>query len=195
MGRKTLLFIVLGLFFIMGFKFMSYQEKMQSGEKYLIEKKYSQAEEIFKSVSVEIIKQEPENDEDKMALNIIIPQVYFKLGEAQYWGRKPEDALVNYEKVVNYEVESLYFRKALFNVANIKFSAKKYAAAREQFNRLVKNYGSSQEAPEAQYYIGVSYEMEGNYEQALISFKKFLTLFPKHEWAGEINRKIEEIQK
>ncbi len=195
MGKKIIYFMFLGLFFIVGFKFMSYQEKIQMGEKYLSEKKYSQAEGVFNSVLVEIIKLEPENEEEKIALNIIIPQIYFKLGEAQFNQGNYDSAQINFESTLSYPNESAWNPKALYYLGKINFGAKKYSIARGNFSTIVDSYTSSKEAPEAQYYIGVSYEMEDNKEQAIISFKKFLTLYPKHEWVGEINKKIGEIQR
>ncbi len=58
------------------------------------------------------------------------------------------------------------------------FTAKDYPRAVAEFEKLVKHYGNSECASEAQYYAGLSYEEQGKYYFAFESYQKVVEEYP-----------------
>ncbi len=71
-------------------------------------------------------------------------------------------------------------------VAKILFVQKDYAPAIKEFQKLVKNYPKAREAAEAQYYIGMSHELTGNYYEGFKSYQVVIDKYPFSERAAEI---------
>jgi outer membrane protein assembly factor BamD len=71
-------------------------------------------------------------------------------------------------------------------VAKAFFDQKSYPLAIKEFNKLVKHYPRSREAADAQYYIGMSQELLGNYYDAYKAFQVVIDKYPFSERAAEI---------
>jgi outer membrane protein assembly factor BamD (BamD/ComL family) len=80
--------------------------------------------------------------------------------------------------------------KAIYNIGLIDYDQKNFKEARDSFNRIVTEYPDSEEAPQSQYYIGLSYELENNKTEAELAFKKFINIYPKHPWIEKVNMKL-----
>ncbi len=71
--------------------------------------------------------------------------------------------------------------------------AKDYKKARDEFQKLLKHYPRAREAAEAQYYIGLSQENEGQSAQAFKSYQVVIQKYPFSERSGEIIKRQYEI--
>lgn len=66
------------------------------------------------------------------------------------------------------------------------YEAKEYKMAVREFNKLVKNYPQSKEAPEAQYYLGRVLEDQGKLYEAFKAYQTVIDMYPFSELAAEI---------
>lgn len=66
------------------------------------------------------------------------------------------------------------------------YLAKDYSRAISEFKRLIKAYPQSELAPDAQYYIGRSYEERREYYTAFLAYQKVIDTYPRSELTEEI---------
>lgn len=76
--------------------------------------------------------------------------------------------------------------KDQLDVAKEAFAAKDYSTALKAARRTVKVWPLSDYAPEAQYYIGRTYEARGNYERAFKEYQKVVERYPKLDLFREV---------
>ncbi len=69
------------------------------------------------------------------------------------------------------------------------YHAKKYKEAVSEFNKLLKSYPRAKEAPEAQYYIGLSWEEQDNLVEAFKQYQVVVDKYPFSERSAEIVRR------
>lgn len=60
------------------------------------------------------------------------------------------------------------------------YQAKKYAAARGKFAQYLKSHSQGPKAPEARYYLGDSFYLEGKYYEAAVELNKMAKQYPQH---------------
>lgn len=187
---KIILFLTC-FFMLTGFRLVSKQKDIDSTEILIKEKKYSQAEETLNSILkvFQAVNDDDPESPEVIAKNILTPQIYFRLGDIQYKQRKYDDAIIYFEKIIYLPTRTDWNIQAYYYSGMAEFYLKKYNSAREYFSHL-NDYKNSKEAQEGLYYIGLCYELEGNKEQAIASFKKFLDFYPKHPWAEKAKEKI-----
>ena len=65
-----------------------------------------------------------------------------------------------------------------FNLGYKDYQDKKYKQAIREFKKLVVFFSKSKYAPEAQFYIGQSYEKMGDYYQAFKAYQKIIDTYP-----------------
>ncbi len=185
--------LLVSFFILAGFEFETVQNEWNSAEKLINEKQYSQAEEILNSILNNLkAVNESSSEMEKMAKNIMTPQIYFGLGQIQYEQDNFENAIKCFNEITNFDIRSMWDVQAIYYSGMSEFNLKKYNEARGYFSRLVIDHKNSKEASEGQYYIGLSYELENNKGQATASFNKFLVLYPKHPWAEKVKEKKEK---
>ena len=184
--------LVITCFFVLtGFEFVTVQNDLNSAEQLIEENKYAQAEEILDSITNNLnAVNESSPEMEKMAKNILTPQMYYRLGEIQYKQNKYENAIPYFNNVINFEIRTLWDIKAIYYLGMSEFNLKKYIEAREHYSRLLNDHKDSNEAAEGLYYTGISYELENDKEQEIDTFKKFLELYSGHPWAGKVRSKI-----
>ncbi len=68
--------------------------------------------------------------------------------------------------------------KAQMEWALVFFEEKDYTRASKEFIRLVRSYPRSELAPEAQYLVGVSFELMGRVGAAVTAYKQVLEIYP-----------------
>jgi tol-pal system protein YbgF len=68
--------------------------------------------------------------------------------------------------------------QALYLEAKKKFDASNYEAAREGFEQLISTYPHSQNADNAQFWIGETYYSEKWYEKAILEYQKVIEKYP-----------------
>ncbi|MBI4335634.1 MAG: tetratricopeptide repeat protein [Candidatus Omnitrophica bacterium] len=66
------------------------------------------------------------------------------------------------------------------------YLAKLYPKAISEFKKLIKVYAQSELAPDAQYYIGRSYEERMEYYAAFLAYQKVIDVYPRSELTDEI---------
>ncbi|MEW6087440.1 MAG: tetratricopeptide repeat protein [bacterium] len=190
-GKRFNLFFIGIISFILlpGFEINDIQEKLEEGDRLISAKKYAEAENILNEILQEVSKENP-NPQEELSKNIVIPRIYFNLGAIQYKQEKFENAKSYFEKVLNFQFKSYWDVKAIYNMGLIDYDLKKYEEARKNFIRILAEYPDSGDAPQAQYYIGLCYELENNKADAKDAFKKFIELFPKHPWIEKVKMKL-----
>lgn len=87
---------------------------------------------------------------------------------------------------------------AASGVYRMAYLFKKYKNTRpravELFKWLLEHHPNHPKAPEAQYYLGECYEKMGKYEEALLAYKKTVSLYPLHEISEGAKEKILEMR-
>lgn len=66
------------------------------------------------------------------------------------------------------------------------YLAKDYARAIAEFKKMIKAYSQSELAPDAQYYIGRSYEERRENYAAFLAYQKVIDVYPRSELTDEI---------
>lgn len=66
------------------------------------------------------------------------------------------------------------------------YEAKDYKFALDEFKKLIKHYGDSVEAPEAQYYLGLCLEELGKYYDAYQAYQKVIAKYPFSTRTGDV---------
>ncbi|MDD5680815.1 MAG: tetratricopeptide repeat protein, partial [Candidatus Omnitrophica bacterium] len=66
------------------------------------------------------------------------------------------------------------------------YDAGEYTKSINEFEKLVKNYPNSVNAPSAQYYIGRAYEAIEDYYEAFLAYQKTIDKYPYNERVDEI---------
>ncbi|MCM8781608.1 MAG: outer membrane protein assembly factor BamD [Candidatus Omnitrophica bacterium] len=66
------------------------------------------------------------------------------------------------------------------------YLVKDYSKAIIEFKKLIKVYPQSELAPDAQYYIGRSYEERREYYAAFLAYQKVIEIYPRSELTDEI---------
>lgn len=81
-----------------------------------------------------------------------------------------------------------------YEAALALFKAGKFKEAAGAFDKFVKTYPDSEQAPAAQYWLGNSYEMLGDCKQVITSQQKLLAKWPKNSRAPDAMAKIGQCQ-
>jgi tol-pal system protein YbgF len=71
--------------------------------------------------------------------------------------------------------------EALYKQAQDTFKGGDTAKAREQFSKMIEQFPSHKLASNARYWIGETYYLEKNYEQAVLEFQKVIKEYPGKE--------------
>ncbi len=66
------------------------------------------------------------------------------------------------------------------------FEQKEYERARREFQKLLRAYKESPQAAEAQYYLGRSFEEDGDYYKAFLEYRKTIQTYPSTKRFDEI---------
>jgi outer membrane assembly lipoprotein YfiO len=73
------------------------------------------------------------------------------------------------------------------------FDKADYDKARIEFQKLLKHYKDSPEAPEAQYHIGRCREEKGDYYEAFLAYRKTLQVYPSTARFNEVLERMAQI--
>jgi CRP-like cAMP-binding protein len=92
-------------------------------------------------------------------------------------GRKEyQKALDAFKDIVKSGDEQEYIVKSLFEIGRSLFYMKHYDAAIKHFTQFLQKYPKAAELPDALFYIGQSYQENGDAERAQTFYKKILSL-------------------
>ncbi len=69
----------------------------------------------------------------------------------------------------------------LYDDAQIDFKEKRYADARQKFEKFAKDFPKHALAPNSYFWLGESYYADKKYEDAILAYESFLKKYPAHE--------------
>lgn len=69
----------------------------------------------------------------------------------------------------------------LYDDAQIDFKEKRYADARQKFEKFAKDFPKHALAPNSYFWLGESYYADKKYEDAILAYEAFLKKYPRHE--------------
>jgi tol-pal system protein YbgF len=69
--------------------------------------------------------------------------------------------------------------ETIFNEGYKSLTEGRYKDARDNFKLLLSKHPGSAKASDAQYWLAESYYREGNFEEAILAFQKFIDTYPK----------------
>jgi tol-pal system protein YbgF len=69
----------------------------------------------------------------------------------------------------------------LYDDAHIDFKEKRYAQARQKFEKFTKDFPKHTLAPNSYFWLGESYYADKKYEDAILAYEAFLKKYPVHE--------------
>lgn len=69
----------------------------------------------------------------------------------------------------------------LYDDAQIDFKEKKFSAARQKFEKLIKENPEHKLASNSQFWIAETFYSEKKYEDAILSYETFIKKYPKHD--------------
>jgi outer membrane protein assembly factor BamD len=110
--------------------------------------------------------------------------VFISAPAQAYWIWTPKTG-----KFVNPKTEVRSTPKEQLAFAMRLFDDKSYEDAKKEFKKLIKNYPKAVEAAEAQYYLGLIDETQGNLYEAFQAYQKVIDKYPFSERIGEINER------
>jgi outer membrane protein assembly factor BamD len=98
-----------------------------------------------------------------------------------YWIWTPKTG-----KFINPKTEVKSTPKDQLEFSRRLFDAKSYEEAKKEFKKLIRNYPKAVEAAEAQYYLAMIEEAQGNLYEAFLAYQKVIDKYPFSERIGEI---------
>ncbi len=117
----------------------------------------------------------------KRFIAAILLCLFFSQSAWAYWIWTPESKRWTNPKYAPKESpqEQLNFAKGYYE-------AKDYKTAINEFKKLVKYYSDAVEAPEAQYYLGLSLEEIGKYYEAYQAYQKIIDKYPFSQRTNDV---------
>jgi len=100
--------------------------------------------------------------------------IYFQKGQVSRFMNRLNDAVANYDAVINQYTTSTYRDKALFNKAEIYFENNRRDEARQYYSALISEYPQSQVVPYALAKRALAASSDGNLQSAVTDYKKIL---------------------
>ncbi|MBI3009185.1 MAG: outer membrane protein assembly factor BamD [Candidatus Omnitrophica bacterium] len=116
-----------------------------------------------------------------IAVSILTMGIFCTVIAEAYWEWTPKTG-----KWINPKHAVKATSKEQFKYGMELYNSRDYDKAILEFKKLIKNYSSSEEAPEAQYTIGLIYEDKGEYYEAFKSYQKVIEEYPSTERVNEI---------
>lgn len=98
---------------------------------------------------------------------------------------KPDSAIKYYRKVLDYGIDSLYAPTAMIQLGSALLRKERYQEARQVLDQLLGLEYASEHHPLAQRMIAVSYEEQGQYNQARDAYTAIIEKYPTHSIAYE----------
>ena len=119
----------------------------------------------------------------------------YHIGWSLYKQEKYREAIAVFNEMLTKHSGSQLVPKAIFGIANAYFKQGKFGEAIKHYQRVVDKYpnpirepGAEKVVnlrPEAQYYIGESFQGLQNYTEAIRAFEKVIQHYPTSEWADD----------
>ena len=177
--------------------------ELKLGEAYYFNEQYPEAVEALK----EFQAMHPTNEN--------IPYVFYLAGMAHFDQfsavdrdqKTTEVAKGYFERVVNNYPKSPYAAKAReklvkcleyladheFDIASYYMREKKYPAARDRFEGILRRYSGTTTAPKALYQLGESYRLEKNNVKAALAYEALVQHYPTHPLAKSAQLQLSQL--
>lgn len=115
--------------------------------------------------------------------NTSIEDAQFELAAALFRKNRYEDAIVEFERLIN-EIRTKKYRDAChYYIGNAYFSMKKYGEAERNFNIVVEKYKSGKYHSTSLYLAGRSIFLQNRYSDSIRSFDSYVNKYPSLEYA------------
>ncbi len=146
-----------------------------------------------------------------------IPFVIYRLGESHFEQftttdrdqKMTEIAKGYFETVITSHPKSPYAEKAKeklakcleylaeheFNIASFYLREKKYPAARDRFEEILRKYRNTPTAVKALFYLGETHREEKNGVKAALAYEALIQHYPESRLAGEAKTRLAQIEK
>ncbi|MFQ5647399.1 MAG: tetratricopeptide repeat protein, partial [bacterium] len=108
----------------------------------------------------------------------LLPDTLMSIGDCYAKLGRPSKALSSYQDLINRFPDSDLIYKALNEKGKIYLKQHEYARARNVLTQVIDSQ-KEELAVSAQYLIGITYEEEKNYQQAIVSLMKTAYLYPE----------------
>jgi len=177
--------------------------EIKLGEAYYLNKQYTEAVETLK----EFEGMHPNNENIPFALYISGMAHFDQFSTADRDQKLTEIAKGIFERVVNNYPQSPYAPKAQeklvkcreylaeheYDIASYYMREKKYPAARDRFEGIVRRYRTTTFAPKALYQLGESYRLEKNNIKATLAFEALAQHYPNDPLANNARAQLTQI--
>lgn len=177
--------------------------EMKLGEAYYLNKQYTEAVETLK----EFEAMHPNNENIPYALYIAGMSHFDQFSSADRDQKNTEIAKGYFERVVNNYPKSEYALKAHeklakcldylaeheYDIATYYMREKKYPAARDRFEGIVRRYRTTSVAPKALYNLGEAYRLEKNNVKAALAFEALTQYYPNDPLAKNARTQLTQL--
>ena len=111
--------------------------------------------------------------------------IYFQKGQVARFINRLNDAVANYDGVINNYTNSTYRDKALFNKAEIYFENNRRDEAKQHYGALITEYPQSQVVPYALAKRALAASTDGELQAAVTDYKKILDNYMSNKSLAE----------
>jgi len=177
--------------------------ELKLGEAYYFNKQYTEAVETLK----EFQAMHPNNENVPYALYISGMAHFDQFSSIDRDQKVTESAKGYFERVINSYPQSPYAAKSReklaqclqylaehqFHIASFYMGEKKYPAARERFEGILRLYKNTPTAAKALYQLGESYRLEKNIVKASLAYEALVEHYPTHALAKTAQVQLKEL--
>ena len=105
----------------------------------------------------------------------------------------PDSALYFYNKLLERPADSTYTPKAILESGQVMFLNRRFSEARQRLYNLLDNFDYARELyPQAQLFIGISYEEEGDFRSAEDAYTAVIENYPTNSLAFDTYLRLPE---
>ena len=179
--------------------------ELKLGEAYYLNEQYPEAVEAFK----EFVAMHPTNENIPFVLYLAGMAHFDQTSTIDRDQKLTEIARGYFERVVKDYPKSPYAPKAEeklakcleylaeheFGIASFYLSEKKYPAAQNRFEDIVRRYRSTPTAPKALYQAGESYRLDKNNVKAALAYEALIQHYPSHPLAKTAQAQLSDLAK
>jgi len=129
----------------------------------------------------------------RFATSPLVPNIDLIMAQALLRLQEFEESLRIYQRLL--QSDSVDVReKAAFDLGDVFFEKKDYAKAIKFYTQALTNYpGEASKYPNVSFNLGEAQFLSEKYKDGLASYKKFIDLFPQHEYAAYAWTRMGEI--
>lgn len=87
-----------------------------------------------------------------------------------------------------------YLAEHEFNIAHFYLTQRKYSAARDRFEEIVRKYRSTPTAVKSLFYLGESYRLDKNPARAALAYEALLQHYPESKFAADARTQLTAVE-